>query len=239
MLNENSPFSLYYQLKQILIKKIKDNEWKVDSKIPTERELCTLYNVSRITVRQALEELAKEGYLYRKQGKGTFVTLPQIEQRLNKFYSFSEEIRNLGLSAETKIIDFRTIVDNGDIAEILGLEKHQKIYAVSRLRLADKEPFTFETSYIPFDMVEGLSKEEVENYGLYNTLKNTFNIVPDEATETFEAIIVPNDCISHLKVKKNSAALKIERVTKAQERVVEYCVSIIRGDRYKYKVYLK
>lgn len=239
MLNEKAPVSLYYQLKVILIKKIKENEWPVNSKIPTERELCELYKVSRITVRQAFDEMENEGFLYRKQGKGTFVTVPKIEQRLNNFYSFSEEIRKMGLTPETKVIDFRVIKSSGSITQSLDLTEGEKVYAITRLRLADKEPFTIETSYIPYSIAQGMTKEEVESSGLYNTLKSTFKITPDEATETFEAVLVAADAALYLNVKKNTAALKIERVTKAEGITVEYCVSYIRGDRYKYKVYLK
>lgn len=90
-LDERSPMSLYYQLKTILAEKIHSGQWKVNDRIPTERELCDAYGVSRATVRLALGELENEGLLYRKQGKGTFVAAPKIEQLLSGFYSFSEE----------------------------------------------------------------------------------------------------------------------------------------------------
>lgn len=239
MLDERSPLSLYYQIKEILIKKIKDNEWPVSSKIPTEKELCKMFGVSRITVRQALEELKKEGYLYRKQGKGTFVTTPKLETRLNNFYSFSEEIKKMGAAPGTEIISFDVVECCETISQNLELEKGVKVYAIKRLRLAFDEPFAIEISYIPYDMVEGMTKEEVKKNGLYNTLKNVFGITPDEATETFEAIMTPSDACSYLKVRKNSAALKLERITRAQGRIVEYCLCIIRGDKYKCKVLLK
>lgn len=239
MLNEKAPLSLYYQLKEALIKRVKEKEWTVNTKIPTERELCELYSVSRITVRQALDAMEEEGYLYRKQGKGTFVTAPKLKQRLNDFYSFSEEIRKMGFEPDTKILDFKIIESNDITSQNLEIGKGEKVYAVKRLRLADKVPFTVETSYIPYEVAVGLTKEEVENNGLYNTLKNTFSIMPNEAIESFEAVLVPNEYALYLDVKKNSAALKIERTTKAKDRVVEYCESIIRGDRYKYTVYLK
>lgn len=239
MLDERSPVSLYYQLKEILIKKIKDGEWPVNTKIPTERELCEMFKVSRITVRQALDEMENEGFLYRKQGKGTFVTTPKLEQRLNNFYSFSEEIKKMGSRPDAKVLSFEVIECSGAVCQNLELNKGAKVYAIKRLRLADDEPFTLEISYIPYEMAVGMKKEEVEENGLYNTLKNTFGIFPDEAIETFEAVQVPADDALHLKVKKNTAALKLERVTRAQGRVVEYCVSMIRGDRYKYQVFLK
>lgn len=240
MLDEKLPVSLYYQLKEILIKRIKENEWPVNTRIPTERELCELYRVSRITVRQALDELEKEGLLYRKQGRGTFVTVPKLEQRLGSFYSFSEEIRKMGAVPEANIIDFDINESSEKISEILKIEKGAKIYSIKRLRKADNEPFAIETSYIPVSVAPGLSKASVEQNGLYNTLKDTFGIIPDEAEESFEAVLIAGEYeAARLNVKKNSAALKIERNTKSKGAIIEHCVGLIRGDRYKYNIVLK
>ncbi len=240
MLDEKLPVALYYQLKEILIKKIKENEWPVNTRIPTERELCELYKVSRITVRQALDELEKEGYLYRKQGRGTFVTIPKLEQRLGSFYSFSEEIRKMGAVPEADILNFSISEGSDKLSEILTISQGEKVYGINRLRIADKEPFALEVSYIPVAVAPELSREGIEKDGLYNTLKATYGIVPDEAWESFEAVLVAdeNDA-AHLNVKRNSAALRIERVTKSKGVVIEYCTGLIRGDRYKYNVVLK
>lgn len=238
MLNEKSPVALYYQLKEILIDKIKSNEWKINSKIPTERELCDLYKVSRITVRQALEELENEGYLYRKQGRGTFVTAPKIEQRLSKFYSFSEEIRNMGYTPSTEMIDFK-ILDSDEIIAKHFNEKKATFYYVKRLRLANHEPFAIETSYIPTDLCPGLTAEEIVEKGLYNTIKAKFGLNPNKAIETFEAVIInPKDAF-YLNVGKNSPGLLLERITYANSKIIEFCHGVIRGDRYKYQVVLK
>ena len=93
MLDDKAPVSLYYQLKEEMKEKIKAGEWPAEFKIPPERELCSIYGVSRITVRQALEDIKREGYIYSKQGRGTFVTRPKIELDLEKFYSFSEDMQ--------------------------------------------------------------------------------------------------------------------------------------------------
>lgn len=240
MLNEESPLALYHQLKNILIKKIKSNEWPVNTKIPTERELCETYAVSRITVRQALNELGKDGYLYRKQGKGTFVTTPKIEQRLGKFYSFSEEIRKMGFTPGTEVLDFRLIdCDKDSIAAGLNMDKHEKVYSIRRRRLADGEPFAVETSYIPYNICPDLNKESISTEGLYNSLKNNYGINPDEAVETFEAVLINENNANELSTSVNLPGISLERFTYAKGRVVEYCRSIIRGDRYKYKVVLK
>jgi GntR family transcriptional regulator len=239
MLDEKLPISLYYQLKNIFISYIKSGDWPTNFKIPTERQLCETFNVSRITVRQALKELEDEGYMYRKQGKGTFITTPKFVQRLSKFYSFSDEIKKMGSVPLTKIISFDLLTVDKAISEKLKVEAGERIFTIKRLRLANDEPFAMETSYIPFKFAENLTEKFVSELGLYNTLKEKCNLRPEEAVETFEAVLVDHENAELLKVPRRSAALHLERITSAQGRIVEYCVSTIRGDKYKYIVNLK
>lgn len=239
MLDDKAPVALYYQLKEMLVAKIKNGEWAIESKIPTERELCDLYMVSRITVRKALEDMEREGYLSRKQGKGTFVTSPKIEQRLSRFYSFSEEIKKMGLEPSAQMMEFSILPADEKLAAALAVNKNSSLYSIKRLRLANNEPFALEISYLPCDLFPGLSREEVALKGLYNTMKTNYNVVPTEAEEAFEAILIDKDAARDLNVKKKFPGIFLERHTSANERVVEYCKSIIRGDRYKYRVVLK
>jgi GntR family transcriptional regulator len=239
MLDEKAPVALYYQLKEILFAKIKSNEWPINSKIPTERELCELFKVSRITVRQALSELEQEGYLYRKQGKGTFVTAPKIEQRLAHFYSFSEEIKEMGYSPSSKMLAFSIMKADENIAKNLGLNKGDLVYSIKRLRLANEEPFAIENSFVPYEVCPGLSPEEIVAKGLYNTMNTNYGLVPNEAIETFEAIAINADSAHYLDILKDSPGLLLERVTRANQTIVEYCQTTIRGDRYKYQILLK
>lgn len=239
ILNEDFPMALYYQLKEIFIEKIEKKEWPLDEKIPTERELCDLYNVSRITVRKAIEELEKKGYIYRKQGKGTFVKSPQIEQRLTEFYSFSEEIRKMGMKTSMKILDFIIIESDENISSRLNINKGESVYSIKRLRLANDDTFALETSYIPCSLCPGLTSEDILLNGLYNALKIKYNIIPNEAVETFEAVLINKNDTAYLNIKNGQPGIKLERITKAGDKLVEYCESIIRGDRYKYRVVLK
>lgn len=239
MLDERAPVTLYFQLKEIIINKIKSNEWPIDSRIPTERQLCDIYKVSRITVRQALGELEQEGFLYRKQGRGTFVTAPKIEQRLSEFYSFSDEISRMGYIPATKILSFVTLEADEAISRNLNVEKGTIIYKIKRLRLANNDPFAVEISYIPCHLFKELREDEIESHGLYSTLKQKYNVNPDEAVETFQAVLIGSEDVHSLQINKNTPGILLERFTHAGGITIEYCRSIIRGDRYKYKVVLK
>jgi GntR family transcriptional regulator len=239
MLNENAPMALYHQLREVLLNKIKSNEWPVNSQIPSERELCETFGVSRITVRKALSELEREGYLYRKQGKGTFVTSPKIEQRLSRFYSFSEEIRKMGYVPSSKILDFTVMQADKNIAANLQIESGVDVYSLRRIRLANEEPFAIENSFIPCVVCPGLSAEEIAVRGLYGAMRLNYGLIANQAVETFEAVSITADEALHLTVAENAPGLLLERVTYSNMVIVEYCRSIIRGDRYKYRIVLK
>jgi len=239
MLNENAPMALYHQLREVVLSKIESNEWPVNSQIPTERELCEAFGVSRITVRKALSELEREGYLYRKQGRGTFVTSPKIEQRLSRFYSFSEEIRKMGYTPSSKILDLTTMKADKKIAAHLQIEIGAEVYNLERIRLANEEPFAMENSFIPYAVCPGLSAEEIASNGLYGTMKLNYGLTANQAVETFEAVSIRADEAVHLTVAENAPGLLLERVTYSNLIIVEYCRSIIRGDRYKYRIVLK
>lgn len=238
MLDENSPLSLYYQLKKIMIDNIKNKVWDLSSKIPTERELCEIYKVSRITVRQALKELEDEGYLYRKQGRGTFVTGPKFVQRLSDFYSFSDEIKKMGAVSDAIILSFDIIEAEQIIADKLGIATNEKAFAIKRLRLADNEPFAVETSYIVYQYAKELKEETVDQLGLYKALKENCGVNVSDAIETFEAVNVSSEDAVSLKVGKKAAALHLNRITYSEGRIIEYCNSVIRGDKYKYTIQL-
>src|SRR5450756_1435327 len=101
-------------------------EWNPGDKIPNELALCHEYSVSRITVRQALTDLEREGYIIRKQGKGTFVSFPRIEQNLTSFYSFSDEFKKRGFRPSNKILEFHLTIPVSEIAVKLGIENTPK-----------------------------------------------------------------------------------------------------------------
>lgn len=230
--------TLYHKVKDELIEKIEKGEWPLNSKIPPERELCNILNVSRITVRQALYELELKGYLTRTQGKGTFVTAPKIEQKLLNLYGFSEEIKKMGYKPSSRIIDFRVAECNPKVALKLDVEPGAEVYILKRVRVANDEPIAIETSYIPCSLCPGLSSEEVVDKGLYNVMREKYGVFPNKAEDSMESVQVSPESASILNISKNTPCLTLERVAKAGDTIVEYTYGVFRGDRYKYKITL-
>ncbi|MGI6148918.1 MAG: GntR family transcriptional regulator [Firmicutes bacterium] len=238
LVKENSPVALYYQLKSILAQKIMNNEWQVGDRLPSEFELCKEYGVSRITVRQALAELEKDGLVKRRQGVGTFVTLPKIEQQLTSFYSFSEEFRKRGLNPRNEVEKLEIIVPTAKIAKALDIQQDEEIYYLKRLRYADETLMAIEATYLPVRLFPGLSKAELDTTPLYDVMRNKYGVVVDSAKETFGAVAINRREAELFQLPPGHPALDLERFTYAGDQCVEYTVGVVRGDRFRFEVKL-
>jgi len=236
--DNDSPFTLYYQLREELARKILSNEWTPGQRIPSEAELCRIYNVSRITVRKAVEELTRSGKLTKQQGKGTFVTNISLEHKLSKFYSFSEELERRGLTERARMLSFEITAAPEKIGEKLQLPQSAQIFIIKRLRMADEMPYTVETSYIPYLMCAGLNAEDIIELGLYNSMRK-LSVFPERAVEKFRVTAASKSEAGYMNVKANSPAIHLERTTYYGVHVIEYCSSIIRGDFFTYTIELK
>ncbi len=237
-IRKDIPVALYYQLKEEIRRKILSNEWPEGSKLPSENEICKMFEVSRITVRKAIDELQAEHYLTKKQGKGTFVQSRSIGHKLYKFYSFSEELSKLGIKETAKLMIFQEIVPAADIREPLRLSADEKVFWIKRIRYMDDKAYTIEHSFIPVKFAPELTAELVENNGLYKTLR-MFQIFPERATETFSAVNISREDAKDMNLKVNDAAINLSRVTYCGADIIEYCRSIVRGDVFHYTVELK
>jgi GntR family transcriptional regulator len=236
--DRTKPLSLYYQLKEKLLWKIQNGEWKNGQKIPSETELCTLYKISRITVRKAIEELVHDGYLVRFQGKGTFVASISFEQKLSKFYSFSEALLQKGKKEHVKMLSFTVEQAGGGIAERLSIGKNEKIFRILRLRSVDETAYAVETSYIPYSLCPRLNEKDTIGKGLYNSMRG-LGVNPQRIIEKFRADAIHSYEAKQMKLRAGQPIIHIERTTFDGPRIIEYCVSIVRGDFFTYTVEMK
>ena len=228
----------YMQLYDILVHKITSGEWKPDERMPTEMELCRRYDLSRITVRDTLDMLASEGYIYRKQGKGTFVAVRPIEQKLTKLYTLREGIEAKGMIPSNKILSFKAVISDGKAQEALELKDGERVYELIRCFYASGIPYAVETSYIPVSIYPDMTAELIEARGLYKTMQ-FFNIIPERAVENLTAVKVSSEDALLLNVDSSDFAIKDERITYSGEKVIEYTIDIIRSDFFSYTIELK
>lgn len=237
-INKKSVIPLYYQLMDIIIDMIDKGNLEADSKLPSERELCENYDISRSTVRQAISELEKGGYIYRLHGKGTFVSPKIFKQELLGFYSFTEEMKKIGKVPKSKVLDFKIINTNKNLASKMNLHINEKIYVFTRLRLANNEPMMVETSYVPHSKFLNLTKELLEENPLYDIFSSVYNINITSAEESFRSVLTREYEAKVLDYIYNLPSMLIERTTYSDGEVVEYTKSIARGDRFKYSILL-
>lgn len=236
--NPKSERPLYKQLSELIRNKIVSGEWEANTKIPTEPELCSKYNLSRMTVRLALDELKNEGLIYRRQGKGTFVSQPKINQRLSSFYSFTDEIQKKGYSIQKNIISWEEKKSDKTLSEALNILPSTLVYKIERVLSCDKQPFALETSYIPVSLCPGLSQALVAENGLYNSL-GKYGLRPDKAMETFESILLNSRCQRLLKTSKTVPGFFVHRTSYCNSCAIEYCECYVNGELVKYNVELR
>ncbi|WP_439442642.1 GntR family transcriptional regulator [Listeria aquatica] len=237
MINKNDKRPLYDQLVNVLKEKI-ENEMQANDKMLSEREISERYGVSRTTVRLAMAELENMGYIYKRHGKGTFVSALQSQkQNLMDSYSFTDHMRELGKNPKTKVLSFEIVTSNQFFADKLGISEGENVIKIKRLRLADDLPMMLERSYLPFNEFATLTEEMVKTKPLYEIFKEDFDEVVKVADEEFSAGIVSDYEADQLEVLRDSPCLKLVRTTyNTENKVIEYTLSIARSDQFVYRV---
>jgi Transcriptional regulators len=226
----------YTHIIQYFIEKIKSGELKDGDQLPTEDLLCSYFNVSRITVRQALNELAYEGYIIKKHGKGSYVNTGIAKMQLNSLQGFTEEMKNRGMTASSKILEINLLNADNIVANKLQIEEGSMVYCIERLRLANEEPMSIEKVYIPYYLCSDIEKHDLSG-SLYEALEKYYNLVPKRADQCIEATVAAKREQEILKIKQRAPVLKIERTTYLSNNTpLEYVTSIYRGDKYKFYV---
>lgn len=153
---------LYLQLIDKLIERI--GGMNVNDRLPSERDLCTIYKVSRTTVRQAMYELELNGYVTKIQGSGTYVSKSnETKQDLADYYSFTKQTKAMGKTPRTRTLEFRVENSNKSTQDKMKLTEGTKVIRFVRLRLADDVPMMLETTYLPYSEFESLKKKRSFN----------------------------------------------------------------------------
>ena len=237
-INKNSPLPLYYQLKESLLSLIKSEEIKSGEKIPSERKLCDYHGISRMTVHKAVEQLVREGYLYREHGKGTFIADRVSENQISPFNSFTEEIERKGLSSSTILKKMTTLKGNAEICQRLKIKTGSDIYQLKRLRLIEGSPFLWEIVYLPYEKCPELNKEKIKDSSLYNLLENNYELDLGQAEATVEPVIIPDEVAGKLKLEeRNELGLLFHQLTYLQNgQPIEWTKAYYRSDSYKFKL---
>lgn len=228
----------YYVVKRALMEKIDNDEFGVGSMIPSERELMAMFDVSRITVRKAVEELEQEGYLYKVQGKGTYVKGDQRSQDLISITSCTQDVIRFGMKPSRKVINNEYIQADKKRQRRLNLASGEDVFCLSRIYYADDEPINYTTAYLPHKYLPGIEKHDFSKQSLYEVLEKEYNIQITRAERTIEAIIAHDEITEYLDVKEGIPLILFECITyglmNGKEYPVETFKCFYRSDKFKF-----
>lgn len=236
-IDPDSPVPKYFQLREILLDLIENDELGVGAAIPSERELCQRYDLSRMTVRQAMDHLVSEGRLHRVPGKGTFVARPKIELVL-QLSSFSDDMRARGAEPGSRDLDRRIVRASAHLAMELGIQSGDEVHFIERLRTADGEPLSIERSHIPVCLAPDLAEYDLANTSLYELLEKRYGVVMDAGELTIDGGIADAGDADLLKLDRGGAVLLLQRRSFSGGVCAELGVSTYRADRYQLRTSL-
>jgi GntR family transcriptional regulator len=238
---ENRVVPLYHQIQQLIRHRVAKNQYAPGAQIPSEHELCRELKVSRITVREALRELVREGLLLKVQGKGTFVSpdaatpLPPI-----KYTGALEDIYERVLKLDVVDVEISRVASPGSLRQLLGLtEDEQELTCIKRLRHINAEPFSFTVNYLPVSIGDRIRKEDLFSAPLMAILEGDMKIPIVRALETVEAAPADPEVSSRLRIPVLYPVMHVTRTMFTEgDKPFELVETFYRADKYKYSVSL-
>jgi GntR family transcriptional regulator len=229
---------LYERIERAITGAIQDGVLPPGTVFPPEPDLADRLGLSRQTINQALTGLARRGLLVRRRGVGTFVAEPVVEQPLGQLYSFIRTLTAQGHSPSTRLLGSRITQD--DLASsLLTGNRDGLVFEVSRLRLVDGDPVVFEELYLPLACGESLPPDRLAHEVLYDLLAEICAVTVSHAEETLRPVTIERTEAALLGVHPGEPAFLVERTSYANQTPVEFRRSLIRGDRYRFRVHLE
>jgi DNA-binding GntR family transcriptional regulator len=235
-LNQSSGTPLYKQLEELLRASIASASTQANVRLPSEKELSDRYRVSRITVRKAVEELEKEGYLVKVQGRGTFTRKPKLGRDLHELLSFTRTCQIMGMKPGTHVLKCAVTSPTDPLRETLQLKRGEKVVFLYRIRFADDVPIILERNYFP-SRYSFLVHEDLEDRSLYDLLRTKYRIFPASGHKTIEIVPAGEEEVKHLLVAPASPMLLVTDTTfDSIGMPIHQAFEHIVGDRFKFLI---
>lgn len=236
-INRTTDIPLYAQIREALREDLARME--PGQAIPPEPELQARFEVSRITVRKAVDDLVTEGLLMRQQGRGTFVQRLKLTHELNMITSWTEQLLALGYTPRTLHLETEEIEPPRRVACDLELGPQDCVFALRRLRLVSEEPLTLMVNYLPSRLVPGLREKVTQRESLYEILEKEYGLIAARAVDIVETRSATDEEAKRLRIEHWAPLLCVTRVSYLNDgRPLEVGLAISRGDRYRYRVEL-
>lgn len=234
-MSEKTP--IYLQVKNDIKTKILSKKLLPGQVLPSEKDYCAQYSVSRMTIRQALGELQNEGLIYSVKGKGTLVSRPKVEQYLSKLTSFSVDMQKRGFVPGSIVLETAVVKATLELAEYLQVGAGAELFYIARLRTADGTPMAIERGYFNQRITGDLLAADFNNQSLYEYLVQKRNVQLSHASQSLETISASKRDAEILQISESVPCMLMKRQTfTGSNQVVEYTESVYIGSRYKFYV---
>jgi GntR family transcriptional regulator len=205
--------------------------------MPSESELGAMFKVSRITVRQALGDLQKEGLIFKIHGKGTFVSKPKAFQNVSTLQGLAESMTGRGYEVINRLRSFRFVPADKLVAERLNVAEGETVTQIRRVRLINREPVSLEMTWLPKHLGERLENADLVTRDIFLILENDCGLTLGHADLAIDAVLADSDLTQALEVETGSPIMRIERLTHtADGQPVDFEYLYYRGDAFQYRL---
>jgi GntR family transcriptional regulator len=217
---------LHTQLKNFIINSIRSGDFQPGSKLPSQRELCLQHKISHMTVRRAINELVREGYIISVPARGLFVK-EQIAYPLENFKGFNTLTREGGQKPSNVVLDAKIIPVTPSLAQGLLISESSQVFYLNRLRIIDSSPVMIQYSWLPYELCPGIQRHDFSAESLFEVLSNDYNIKVVEGYQTIKARIASNEECQLLNLSEPGVVLTVDAIEYSQTHLpVEFSISI-------------
>jgi GntR family transcriptional regulator len=231
-----SAVPMYSQIREIIRRRVLDGSYAPHSQMPSESQMMEAFGVSRITIRQALGELQKDGLIFKVAGKGSFVAKPKAFQSLSRLQGFGEAMAPAGYETFSQVISMREQPASEVVAQRLQLKAGQTVFEIQRLRYLNREPISVDMSYFPVKLGRRLAREDLPARDIFLILENDYGLHLTHADVRIEAIPANETLARQLRIDEAAPLLRIERLTHADEQPIDFEFLFYRGDAFQYRL---
>ena len=226
----NNPLPLYYQLREEMRKKILDGEWQYGQEVPSETQLCKDLNVSRSTVKQALDGLVAEGLIIRKRGKGTFVNYKKLFYKMMEEPNFYVQMENEGAEQKSVVLDSKYIAADEKVSNFLDIPLGTQVAYFKRIRYIDNVPMIVQTVYILKEYECELMQNDLTSISFHNYIEEKNGFILNHFDINISSIILNQEYLAYFLCDKPISGFHFDTVYQSEGKKIIYNERIFRGD---------
>jgi GntR family transcriptional regulator len=241
-LSKTSRIPYYYQIEEWLRGQIESQALKPGDPLPSEMALAEQLGVSRIVVRQALNDLTGEGLLVRRRAIGTFVAPPrrQVPILRDRLRGLTEDLAREGLSVRSRVLSQLLVPAGGEAMHELQVEPETPLVEIRRLRSAQNTPIVIETTYHPYARFPHLLHIDLTDRSTYAVLEQEYGVHPVQARDRFVAEAASKEDAALLEIEPAAPVMRYKRTARDQSgQIMEFTISIYRADQYQFVIEYK